>query len=91
MYGQVNQRLPGEENLYWESPDGREAVRLVHVNDQLVGVNLMGVRGRHRRCEEWIRDRASVDAVIARLNEIEFEPEFQANHLRAAKKALPSE
>jgi NAD(P)H-nitrite reductase large subunit len=88
VYGEVNLHVPGEENLYWECATGREAVRLVHVNGRLIGVNLMGIRGRHRLCESWIRERAPIDEVITRLGEIEFEPEFQTHHLRAAKSAL---
>jgi len=30
-YGRVNMRVAGEENLYWEHPDGRHAVRIAHV------------------------------------------------------------
>jgi NAD(P)H-nitrite reductase large subunit len=88
VYGQVNLHLPGEINLYWEAPVGRHALRLVHVNDRLVGVNLMGIRGRHRQCETWIRDRRSVDEVITNLGALAFDGEFQTNHLRAAQAAF---
>lgn len=75
-YGQVNMRVEGESNIYWEHPDGKHAIRLVTVDDRIIGINTMGIRFRHRVCEAWIADQRSVDYVIDHLAEANFDPEF---------------
>lgn len=67
-----------EAALYWEHPDGRRAVRLVYGAADLVlrGVNLFGLRGRHRVFERWITERRSVEYVLEHLGEANFDPEF---------------
>ena len=75
-YGQVNRDVPGERNLYWEHPGGRQALRIVHTEEGVVGFNTMGLRWRHEVCERWIRERVSPREVLAQLEEAWFEPEL---------------
>jgi NADPH-dependent 2,4-dienoyl-CoA reductase/sulfur reductase-like enzyme len=79
-YGRVGFHLPGEQSLYWEHPDHRHALRLVHVDGVIQGINLMGLRYRHRVCEAWIEEGRSVDHVLAHLEEANFDPEFFHRH-----------
>jgi NADPH-dependent 2,4-dienoyl-CoA reductase/sulfur reductase-like enzyme len=77
VYGTVPSRVEGElEHLYWEDPDARRSMRVVHRGGVVVGVNLMGIRGRHRVCERWIREERGVDHVMAGLSEMMFDPEL---------------
>ncbi len=72
----------GETQLWWEHPDGRSGVRLVYENDsgRFRGVNVMGVRWRHEVCEGWIRDERTIDEVLERLEDANFDAEFFARH-----------
>jgi NADPH-dependent 2,4-dienoyl-CoA reductase/sulfur reductase-like enzyme len=78
VYGRVNMRVEGEENLYWEHPGGRHAMRLVHIGGTVIGLNFMGIRYRHRVCEGWIKEGCSVEFVLDHLAEGNFDPEFFA-------------
>ncbi|MEM7246355.1 MAG: FAD-dependent oxidoreductase [Acidobacteriota bacterium] len=80
VYGSVNLGLAGEQNLYWEHPDGMHSLRLVHVDRKLVGVNVMGIRYRHETCERWIDEGRDVDWVLEHLAEGNFDPEFFRRH-----------
>lgn len=87
-YGTVPPNLPGGGSLYWESPDHEQAVRIVHAEGAVIGVNVMGVRYRHRICERWIAERRPVADVVARLSEAGFDPEFSRRHAAAAANAF---
>jgi len=81
-YGRVNLDVPGEASLYWQRADGRAAVRLVHVDGRLIGVNLIGLRWRHEVCERWIAEGRRLEHVCARLAEAHFDPELYRRHER---------
>lgn len=98
VYGSVNLRVPHEQNLFWEHSDHRHAIRVVHVNGVVIGLNFMGLRFRHRVAESWILEERSVDYVFAHLREGNFDPEFFARlepmaipALRAQYETQPSE
>ena len=75
-YGQVQRKVPGEGNLYWEHADGKRSIRVVHAAGRVIGFNLMGIRWRHEVCERWISEGRSLDHVLARLAEANFDPEL---------------
>lgn len=77
-YGRVNMNVEGENNLYWERPDGLAAVRVVHTDDRVIGINVMGMRYRHEVCERWIEDGRTLNHVLDNLSEANFDPEFYA-------------
>ncbi len=79
-YGLVGRHIAGEENLYWEHPNGKHAVRIVYTDEGVIGLNTMGLRWRHEVCERWLRDRISVDEAVRRLEEPYFEPELYFRH-----------
>ena len=63
-------------SLYWEHASGRQSLRLVHRDGVVVGVNLLGLRFRHRVCEAWIDQARSVDFVLEHLRDAAFDAEF---------------
>lgn len=91
-YGQVNLRVPGEQNLYWEHPNGRHSIRIVYLADRVIGINTMGVRFRHRVCEAWIAAQRPLEYVLEHLAEAHFDPElfrrFDAHATAQFKEAL---
>ena len=87
-YGRVNFRVEGESNLYWEHPNGQHALRLVHVDGRLIGVNVMGLRFRHRVCEAWIQAGREIPWVLEHLTDAAFDPEFFERHEPAMVREL---
>ena len=79
-YGQVNFRVPGEQNIYWQHEDRRHAVRIVHVDGVAIGFNLIGIRWRHEVCERWLAERRTVDYVLDHLADAHFDPEFYTRY-----------
>jgi NADPH-dependent 2,4-dienoyl-CoA reductase/sulfur reductase-like enzyme len=79
-YGRVNRRVPGEASLYWQHPDRRLALRIVHVDGRVIGFNLMGLRWRHAVAERWLAEAVPVEALLPRLREASFDPELFARH-----------
>jgi NAD(P)H-nitrite reductase large subunit len=75
-------------HLWWEHPGGRKGLRLVHRDSTFVGVNVMGMRLRHRVCEAWIREQRSIDHVLQHLGDAAFDPELHADHTPAIRAAL---
>jgi len=80
VYGDVNRDRPGERSHYWEHPDGDRALRIVTIEDRVIGINLMGIRFRHEVCEAWIREQRTLDHVLERLGDAAFDPEFHRFH-----------
>lgn len=78
-YGSVSaQPNESEESLYWESKDGVRCLRIVYDSESgaVIGFNALGIRLRHQVCNEWIRNKTSVDKVVADLKRANFDPEF---------------
>jgi NADPH-dependent 2,4-dienoyl-CoA reductase/sulfur reductase-like enzyme len=90
-YGRVNMKVEGEASLYWEHPNGLHALRLVHVDGIVIGVNVMGLRFRHRVCEAWIRDRRTTAWILDHLGQAAFDPEFFEPHESAMVRGLAAQ
>lgn len=75
-YGQVSLNTVGEKSLFWEHPDHRRSIRIVYNNNQVTGFNNLGVRYRHKICEQWIAEKRSIEYVLEHLSEANFDPEF---------------
>jgi len=92
VYGTVppaRRPIPGARSLYWEHPDGEHSVRLVvDAQQRLIGVNVMGIRFRHRVCEGWIRHQTPVDTVLGELGRANFDPELYQRHTDTAAAAM---
>jgi NAD(P)H-nitrite reductase large subunit len=84
VYGNVgNGSAEDEPHLYWEDQSGKRSVRFVYEKDtrHLLGVNLMGVRFRHRVCDNWIGNGITIDEVIRNLHAAYFDAEFTESPL----------
>lgn len=75
-YGSVNLNTPGEKSIYWEHPDHRRSIRIVYNDTQVIGFNNLGVRYRHKICEQWIAEKRTIEYVLEHLSEANFDPEF---------------
>ncbi len=78
-YGFVsNVPREAESSFYWEHPDGQHCIRIVYKNSDrsVVGVNLLGLRSRHKVWEQWIAGGMSIDFVLENLARAHFDPEF---------------
>ncbi len=90
-YGKVNLRVPDEENLFWQHPEEKVAIRVVHLGGKVIGFNVMGTRWRHEVCERWLAEARPVNEVLDRLEEAHFDPEFYRTHLTQAVPALKAQ
>ena len=82
-YGFVSsKRGPGEKSFYWEHKKGKKCIRMVYNEKSgiVIGVNLFGIRGRHRVYEKWIREKRTVEYILAHLRDANFDPEFFVRH-----------
>lgn len=67
-----------EENLYWEHPRGKKALRLVYDRNSgaFLAANAFGIRLRHEVCDRWITDKTPIEEVLKNLEKANFDPEF---------------
>ena len=78
-YGFVNNvPLPGEETFYWEHALHKQSLRIVYAatTRSVVGINVFGIRLRHRECERWIQEQRTIENVLEHLSAVVFDPEF---------------
>jgi NAD(P)H-nitrite reductase large subunit len=90
-YGQVGASLGvGESDFYWEHPDGKICVHVVWdtASRRFLGINAFGIRMRHACFDAWLREQQTVDEVMARLPEANFDPEFSKRHEPEIQKAF---
>ncbi|MCJ8163210.1 FAD-dependent oxidoreductase [Pontibacter sp. E15-1] len=78
-YGQVpNTWEEPVDSFYWEHPDGKKCFRALFNSEsrQLQGINAFGLRLRHAFFDEALQQHTPVEAVMERLQEANFDPEF---------------
>ncbi len=78
-YGQISPKPHAEEKHFcWKHPTKNCMVRLAyHPNSHLfLGINTFGIRMRHESFDQWLNEKASIDAVIQNLAKANFDPEF---------------
>lgn len=83
VYGQVSAKPDERESsIFWEHPDGKKSIRICYdtYDKRVMGFNLMGIRYRHEVCEKWIREKASIEAVLQDLSLANFDPEFYTTY-----------
>jgi 3-phenylpropionate/trans-cinnamate dioxygenase ferredoxin reductase subunit len=79
VYGVVPPRLEEEkEQLYWQHPEKEHAIRIIWDKETRVieGFSLLGIRYRHEVCDRWISNSTTIEEVLPRLGEANFDPEF---------------
>lgn len=78
-YGWVYAKLrEGETDFYWEHPNGKICMHFVwdENTDEFIGINAFGIRLRHDLFDKWLREKASIEAVMSDLRSANFDPEF---------------
>ena len=65
-----------ERSLWWEDPSGMHALRVVHRDGVVTGVNAFGLRQRQEVWTRWLAEGRTVDRVVAQLPEANFDPEL---------------
>jgi len=70
-------RLPDTARSFFHRwPDRDAAIRMVEENGAVTGFNMLGSRWNHTVLERWVGERRSLDEVVARLHEAQFDGEF---------------
>lgn len=82
-YGWVFSKLQeGETEFYWEHKGGKICMHVVwdEASGLFKGINVFGIRMRHELFDNWLRNGASVDEVMANLATANFDPEFYSQY-----------
>ncbi len=88
-YGNVPASLPDDlDSLYWEHENGKRSIRIVFEKNSkcVVGFNFFGIRFRHKICDKWISENATLNEVIQQLPNASFDPEFHTRFEKEAQK-----
>lgn len=82
-YGNVSNTLQdNEDELYWEHAAGRKAIHMVwdRASQEFKGINSFGIRLRHEKFDQWLREKRHVNFIVDHLAEANFDPEFAQRH-----------
>lgn len=78
-YGLVMPKLAeGHDEFYWEHPDHTKCIHFIYdsPNQKLIGVNIFGMRMRHRIFNTWLQEGRNMRFVMEHLRAADFNPEF---------------
>jgi len=78
-YGTVLPNLRDNESVfYWKHPTKYISFRAVYDTNTkaLLGINNFGIRLRHEICDRWIKNKVSIEIVLTKLKNANFDPEF---------------
>lgn len=84
-YGSVP---PDSRSLFIEDAPKKRSIRIAFSNDesrQVLGFVLLGVRYRQQVCQQWIREKKSIDTVLDELDTANFDPEFSERYEQALR------
>lgn len=82
-YGWVFAKLQeGEKDFYWEHEGGKICMHVVwdEATSTFKGINVFGIRMRHDLFDNWLRNGATVEQVMAELITANFDPEFYKHY-----------
>jgi len=85
-YGWVFAQLQeNETDFYWEHENGKIALHVVwdQTTKEFKGVNVFGIRLRHELFDNWLKNRASIEEILANLKTANFDPEFYTHYEEA--------
>lgn len=74
--GKVNDAPADAASFFYRLPGKDASVRIVEHNRMVAGFNMLGSRWNHTILERWIRERRTMDYVVDRLAEAQFDVEF---------------
>ena len=78
-YGTVlNQPKENESVFYWKHPEKHISFRAIYDSSSkaLLGINVFGIRIRHKICDQWIKNQTPISQVMVELKDANFDPEF---------------
>lgn len=78
-YGAVlNEPRENESVFYWKHPEKHLSFRAIYDSNTkaLLGINVFGIRIRHKVCDNWINKGTTIDQVMVELKDANFDPEF---------------
>lgn len=84
-YGTVpNSKIEGLSTFYWEHDNGKVCFRAVYetASKTFIGASSLGIRIRHEFMDKAIREKWSINKVMGKLHEAEFNPEFYEKFYR---------
>lgn len=87
-------QMPSAREFYFRYPGKDVSLRIAEQNGAVQAFNLLGSRWDHNKCEQWIEERRSLEDVIDRLHQAQFDVEFgrlDLSPLRAAFKRWRAE
>lgn len=91
-YGNVPAEPEGTRSLLWTDERQRRLLRISYDPGQpdnpVTGFNALGVRLLHPVCENWLREKTPVQAVVRDFARAVFDPEFSARYTNQLRSLL---
>jgi NADPH-dependent 2,4-dienoyl-CoA reductase/sulfur reductase-like enzyme len=84
----ANPRPPDAREFYFRYPGRDVSLRIAEQNGAVRAFNLLGSRWNHNQCGQWIGERRSLDDVMDRLHQAQFDVEFGRLDLAPARAAF---
>lgn len=81
-----------QDTFYWEHESGKKAIRFVYnkADRAVFGINAFGIRLKHEVCEQWIKNKITIEKAIENLEHANFDPEFFPGHEQEIRKTFNS-
>lgn len=79
VYGDIKSAIPDDEDyLLWEHEKGKHSIRIAYDKHttKVLGIKLMGIRYRHKVCDNWLKNGTMLKDVVINLKTANFDPEF---------------
>lgn len=72
----------GEVHFHWQHADGKKGITINYQEEsrKFIGINTFGIRLKHEVFDRWLSEEKTIDYVIERLQEANFDPEFYKTH-----------
>ena len=80
--------LPAAREFYFRYPGRDVSLRIAEQDGAVHAFNLLGSRWNHNQCEQWVEERRSLDDVMDRLHQAQFDVEFGRLDLAPARAAF---
>lgn len=83
VYGDISVEWPESvRSFFWQDESKKKAIRILYTSASgvVIGINVMGIRFRHKICEMWLSGHKTIEYVLAHLKAANFDPEFFSRH-----------
>jgi len=86
--GEVTGIPDGASSFFHRIPGREISIRIVENGGSVIGFNMLGARWNHEWFEKWIRERRSMDEVVAQLHLAQYDVEFGRAPLESVRAAF---